>query len=49
MRYDDLDIMAIQLLLIMGAFVLGALLGSRDRRVLPPPDARAIRGYRCDY
>jgi hypothetical protein len=43
MKYDDLDIIAIQLLFIMGAFVLGALLGSRDRRSLPPPDPKTQR------
>jgi hypothetical protein len=49
MKYDDLEIMAFQLLLVMGAFVLGALLGARDRRKLPPPDSRAVRGYMRDY
>lgn len=48
MRYDDLDIMAIQLMFIMGAFCLGAVLGSRDAKRLPPPDPRALR-TRCDY
>jgi len=43
MRYDDLDILALQWLFIMGAFVLGALLGSRNRRALPPPDPKSLR------
>lgn len=43
MKYDDLDIMAFQLLLIMGALVLGILLGSRTTRGLPPPDSKAQR------
>lgn len=43
MRYDDLDILALQWLFIMGAFVLGALLGSCNRRSLPPPDPKTQR------
>ena len=46
---DDIEVMAFQLLLVMGAFVLGALLGARDRRSLPPPDSKATRGYTRDY
>jgi len=40
---DDLDVLAFQLFLILGAFCLGAVLGSRDRRSLPPPDSNAQR------
>lgn len=43
MRYDDLDVLALQWLLIMGAFCLGVVLGARDRRGLPPPDSQAQR------
>lgn len=43
MKYDDLDIMAFQLLAIMGAFVLGVVLGARDRSSLPPPDPKSLR------
>lgn len=49
MRYDDLDVLAMQVFLILGALCLGVVLGSRDRRILPPPDARAIRGYPNEY
>lgn len=44
MRYDDLDVLAFQLFAFLGAFCLGVVLGSRDRKVLPPPDAKASRG-----
>jgi len=40
---DDLDVLAFQLFLIMGAFCLGAVLGSRNRRSLPPPDPKTQR------
>jgi hypothetical protein len=40
---DDLDVLAFQLCLIMGAFCLGALLGARNTRGLPPPDSKAQR------
>lgn len=43
MRYDDLDIIAFQLCLIVGAFCLGAVLGSCSTRGLPPPDSNAQR------
>jgi hypothetical protein len=46
---DDLEVLAFQLCLIVGAFCLGAVLGARDRRRLPPPDSRAVRGYMRDY
>jgi hypothetical protein len=40
---DDLEVLAFQFLVIMGAFFLGAALGSRDARRLPPPDPKAQR------
>lgn len=40
----DLEVLAFQTLAILGAFCLGAVLGSRDRKSLPPPDAKASRG-----
>lgn len=46
---DDLEVLAFQLCLIVGAFCLGAVLGSRDRRGLPPPDSHASRGYTREY
>lgn len=40
---DDLEVLAFQLCLIVGAFCLGAVLGARDSRRLPPPDPKSQR------
>lgn len=40
---DDLDVLAFQLCLIVGAFCLGAMLGARNTRGLPPPDPKSQR------
>jgi hypothetical protein len=42
---DDLEVLAFQLALIVGAFCLGAVLGARDRRRLPPPDPKTNRNF----
>jgi hypothetical protein len=42
---DDLDVLALEIFLILGAFCLGAVLGSRDRKALPPPDAKTNRNF----
>jgi hypothetical protein len=45
---DELERSALEVLLILGAFCLGVVLGSNTRRGLPPPDPRALRS-RCEY
>lgn len=43
MRYDDLDIVTMQLFLILGGLIAGILVGLRNRRRLPPPDPKTQR------
>lgn len=40
---DDLDVLALQCFVILGAFCLGVIMGSHDARGLPPPDPKSQR------
>jgi hypothetical protein len=48
---DDLEHLLFEVFLIVCAFILGGLCAHWDhqRRRMPPPDPRAIRGYTREY